>query len=117
MLLLVRLDEERAIQAIPKLLPKDADKRRASLAAVHRVVEARGALDDDVLDARALEGGGVRRAVRGLRSRGRRHQRGGGRERGERAGDGGDHALVIGRAARIGHSRRVAVERMSARRR
>jgi hypothetical protein len=45
--LLVRLDEERAIQAIPKLLPKNVDKRRASLAAVHRVVEARGDLPEE----------------------------------------------------------------------
>jgi len=43
--LLVRLDEQRAIRAIPKLLPRDQARRRAALDAVRRVVAARGALD------------------------------------------------------------------------
>ena len=42
--LLVTLDEERAIEAIPKLLPKNPAKRRAALEAVHSVVNARGSL-------------------------------------------------------------------------
>jgi len=45
--LLVALDEERAIRAIPKLLPKSAEKRRASLEAVHSVIDARGTLPKD----------------------------------------------------------------------
>jgi pimeloyl-ACP methyl ester carboxylesterase len=42
--LLLRMDEERAVEAIPKLLPKSAEKRRNISDAVHRMVEARGAL-------------------------------------------------------------------------
>jgi hypothetical protein len=44
---LVRLDEERAVSAIPKLLPKDADERKTALDAVHHVVEAQGDLSED----------------------------------------------------------------------
>jgi hypothetical protein len=44
---LVRLDEERAIAAIPKLLPESAEAREAALNALHRVVEAGGALPDE----------------------------------------------------------------------
>jgi hypothetical protein len=42
--LLLRLDEERAIEAIPRLLPESADQRRAAIDAVHSVVDAPGAL-------------------------------------------------------------------------
>jgi pimeloyl-ACP methyl ester carboxylesterase len=42
--LLVRLDEERAIEAIPKLLPRNAETRRRVSDAMHRMIEARGAL-------------------------------------------------------------------------
>ncbi|CAN7372500.1 DUF3141 domain-containing protein [Phenylobacterium sp. LjRoot219] len=45
--LLVRLDEERAIRAIPKLLPKGTDQREATLNAVHSVLEAHGAIPDE----------------------------------------------------------------------
>jgi hypothetical protein len=45
--LLVRLDEERAIEAIPKLLPKSAHQRQAFLAALHRVIDARGELAEE----------------------------------------------------------------------
>lgn len=45
--LLVRLDEERAIAAIPKLLPKNADQRQAALDALHHVVEAGEAMPDE----------------------------------------------------------------------
>jgi hypothetical protein len=45
--LLVRLDEERAIQAIPKLLPKSADQRQAALNALHHVIDAQGALPEE----------------------------------------------------------------------
>jgi len=38
---LIRLDEERAVRAIPKLLPGSADQRHAYLDALHRVIEAR----------------------------------------------------------------------------
>jgi hypothetical protein len=40
--LLIRLDEERAIQAIPKLVTEDKEKRRSTLKAVRKVIEARG---------------------------------------------------------------------------
>jgi pimeloyl-ACP methyl ester carboxylesterase len=45
--LLVRLDEERAVRAIPKLLPDDAHDRQFALDALHRMVEARGALNEE----------------------------------------------------------------------
>jgi hypothetical protein len=45
--LLVRLDEERAIKAIPKLLPKSVDQRRAALDALHRMVTAKGTLPEE----------------------------------------------------------------------
>jgi hypothetical protein len=44
--LLVRLDEERAISAIPRLLPDSSDQRRHALDALHHVVDARGAIPD-----------------------------------------------------------------------
>jgi hypothetical protein len=45
--LLIRLDEERAVRAIPKLLPKSADERRAALDALHRLLAAQGALPEE----------------------------------------------------------------------
>lgn len=45
--LLVRLDERRAIRAIPKLLPPEQAPRRAALDALRRVVGATGALDPE----------------------------------------------------------------------
>jgi hypothetical protein len=45
--LLLRLDEERAVRAIPRLLPDDADARRAGLDALRRMVTSRGALSEE----------------------------------------------------------------------
>ena len=45
--LLVRLDEERAISAIPKLLGADVPERQAMLDVLHRVLAARGELPDE----------------------------------------------------------------------
>ena len=45
--LLVRLDGERAVEAIPKLLENHADECRASLAALHKVIDARDGLSDE----------------------------------------------------------------------
>jgi pimeloyl-ACP methyl ester carboxylesterase len=45
--LLVRLDEERAVRAIPKLLPDDEHARRLALDTLRRMVEARGALTEE----------------------------------------------------------------------
>jgi len=45
--LLVRLDGERAVAAIPKLLENDPDKGRASLEALHKVIEAREGLSEE----------------------------------------------------------------------
>jgi hypothetical protein len=45
--LLVLLDEERAIGAIPKLLAKSMEDRRDALDAVQRMIAARGALSDE----------------------------------------------------------------------
>ena len=45
--LLVRLDEERAVAALPKLLGEDSSTRKATLDAVHRVLAARGALSSE----------------------------------------------------------------------
>jgi pimeloyl-ACP methyl ester carboxylesterase len=45
--LLVYLDEERAIQAIPKLLPRSVEERRAALKSLHRMFAARGALPEE----------------------------------------------------------------------
>jgi hypothetical protein len=45
--LLVSLDEERAVQALPRLLESDAAERRAALDVLHRVLAARGALSDE----------------------------------------------------------------------
>lgn len=42
--LLLHLDEERAVKAIPKLLPRDQDDRARTLRAVQRVVSASGSL-------------------------------------------------------------------------
>ncbi len=44
---LVRLDEERAIKAIPKMLPKDQQARKAALETLRSVLKARGALSDE----------------------------------------------------------------------
>jgi pimeloyl-ACP methyl ester carboxylesterase len=45
--LLVCLDEERAIRAIPKLLGPDRDERKAALEVLHRVLVARGELHEE----------------------------------------------------------------------
>jgi hypothetical protein len=45
--LLVRLDEQRAIRAIPKLLPPEQAPRRAALEALRLVLDAAGALDPE----------------------------------------------------------------------
>ncbi len=45
--LLVCLDEERAVRAIPKLLPKNMDERRAALDALQRMTAAKGALPEE----------------------------------------------------------------------
>ena len=45
--LLVTLDEERALETLPALLPRSPEKRRAALEVVHRMVSARGRLDDE----------------------------------------------------------------------
>jgi hypothetical protein len=45
--LLVRLDHERAIAAIPKLIDGQPDKSRASLGALHKVLDARDGLTDE----------------------------------------------------------------------
>ena len=42
--MLVRLDEDRAINAIPKLLPRDQQDRARTLRAVQRVILAKGEL-------------------------------------------------------------------------
>jgi hypothetical protein len=45
--LLLRLDEERAVRAIPKLLPDNEQQRQTAWAAVRDVVAARGELTDE----------------------------------------------------------------------
>jgi pimeloyl-ACP methyl ester carboxylesterase len=45
--LLVCLDEERAVTALPKLLGADATERKAALDALHRILAARGDLSDE----------------------------------------------------------------------
>ena len=45
--LLVCLDEERAVGAIPKMLPKDIDERQTALDALHQVLGATGELSDE----------------------------------------------------------------------
>jgi hypothetical protein len=45
--LLVRLDGERAVAAIPNLLKNHPDKGRASLAALHKVIDARDGLSEE----------------------------------------------------------------------
>jgi hypothetical protein len=42
--MLVRLDQERAIAALPKLLGADANERKATLDVLRRVLSARGAM-------------------------------------------------------------------------
>jgi hypothetical protein len=44
---LLRLDEERAVAAIPRLLPRDVDERARTLRSVHRMVGAEGALSSE----------------------------------------------------------------------
>jgi pimeloyl-ACP methyl ester carboxylesterase len=44
---LLRLDEDRAIKSIPKLLPRDHDDRARALRAVRRVVSAKGELTSE----------------------------------------------------------------------
>jgi len=43
--LLLRLDEKRAVNAIPKLLPKDAEERAKVLRAIQRILSAQGELN------------------------------------------------------------------------
>jgi pimeloyl-ACP methyl ester carboxylesterase len=45
--LLICLDEERTVGAIPKMLPKNMDERRAALDALHRVITAKGELSEE----------------------------------------------------------------------
>lgn len=45
--LLLRLDEERAVAAIPKLLPRDGEERGRTLRAIQRVVSATGQQSDE----------------------------------------------------------------------
>jgi len=45
--LYLRLDEERAIAALPKLLPSDPEERARTLRAVQRIVGAAGELSDE----------------------------------------------------------------------
>ena len=45
--LLLRLDEERAVRAIPRLLPDSDAARRAGLTALYSMLEARGALPEE----------------------------------------------------------------------
>jgi hypothetical protein len=45
--LLVTLDEKRALETLPALLPRSPEKRQAALEVVHRMVSARGSLDDE----------------------------------------------------------------------
>jgi hypothetical protein len=45
--LLLRLDQERAVHAIPKLLPRDKDERSRTLRAVQRIASAQGELSDE----------------------------------------------------------------------
>ena len=45
--LLIRLDEERAVNSLPRLLPDDMQERRAALEVLHRVLTARGHLTDE----------------------------------------------------------------------
>ncbi len=45
--LLIRLDEERAVSSLPRLLPDDMQERRAALEVLHRVLMARGQLTDE----------------------------------------------------------------------
>lgn len=45
--LLLRRDAERAIRAIPSLLPSNTEERRTALNSLHRVVQARGVLPEE----------------------------------------------------------------------
>ena len=45
--LLVTLDEERAIDTLPELLPRSAERRQAALELLHRMLSARGALPEE----------------------------------------------------------------------
>jgi hypothetical protein len=45
--LLLRLDEERAVKAIARMLPDDEQARAAALAALHRMIEAHGAPSEE----------------------------------------------------------------------
>jgi len=45
--LLLTLDEQRAVEAIPKLLPRNGERRRAALEDVQRMILARGMLSDE----------------------------------------------------------------------
>ena len=79
--LLLRLDEERAVRAIPGLLPDDADVRRAGLEALRQMVASRGALPEEgARRLRRVEGlFGARAGTRPLRAVNayrRRHPRG-----------------------------------------
>jgi len=63
--LLLRQNEERAVAAIPKLLPPDAKERATALGNIHQIIAARGALTDamterlDRIEA-MFKGGGTR---------------------------------------------------------
>jgi hypothetical protein len=45
--MLVMLDEAKAIDTLPALLPRSVERRRAALDLLHRMIAARGALDDE----------------------------------------------------------------------
>ena len=45
--LILRLDEERAIAALPKLLPADRRARETALGLIRRIIEARGAPSEE----------------------------------------------------------------------
>ena len=45
--MLVRLDQERAVSALPKLLGEDAAGRKAALDVLHRILAAPGSISDE----------------------------------------------------------------------
>jgi hypothetical protein len=67
--LLVSLDEQRAIQAIPRLLPRNLEERRAALETLHRMVAAKGALPEEgqrrLSQVEALFGVNVEKVAKG----------------------------------------------------
>ena len=76
--LIVERDEERAVKALPRLLPEDTDERERGLDVVHRAVSARGTPSAEAKRRSSASRGHVRSPARAREAQERRTEASGG---------------------------------------